>query len=90
MKKVLFMVGGLMTIAVIAGAAGGRSTERGSAERPGNPAVYAQLAAETDCSALQASFDQAEVTHRRGGSWGPLGTSYMEAADARMRAIGCY
>lgn len=59
-------------------------------ERPGNPGVYARIAKMTDCDALQEQFDLAERTHQRGGDWGPIGTAYMQAADDRMREVGCY
>jgi hypothetical protein len=60
------------------------------AAQPGNPDVYTRIAALTSCPDLQHEFDLAEATHRRGGSWGPIGTAYMRAADTRMRTIGCY
>lgn len=89
MKKVLLAAGAL-GVALIIATAGSDSTPATATSRPGNPTVYAEIAAQTDCTELQASFDRGEATHERGGSWGPLGTSYMEAADTRMRAIGCY
>lgn len=64
--------------------------------RPGSPAVYAGIAVETDCDSLQASFDRAELTSKRPGgtqnlgTWRQIGIAYMEAADARMKAIDCY
>lgn len=63
---------------------------------PGNAQVYADIANATDCRTLQAMFDGAEQTHSRPGAaatgtpWSEIGTSYMRAADERMRAIGCY
>lgn len=87
MKKILlFLVAG----AVILGVATSRSDTDGVTARPGNPQVYADIATETDCAELQASFDRAEATHQRGGTWGPIGTAYMGAADDRMREVGCY
>jgi hypothetical protein len=72
--------------------------------RVGSPAVYDEIAAKMDCGALQATFDRAEATSRRSGgppkgdafvqerygNWSQIGIAYMGAADARMRAIGCY
>ena len=64
--------------------------------RPGSPTVYAEIAAETDCGSLQESFDRAEATSKRPGgtqnlgTWRQIGIGYMEAADARMKAVGCY
>jgi hypothetical protein len=61
----------------------------------GNPAVYQRISAMTDCAALQAEFDTAEANHGRDLDSGKLDlavidTSYMSAADDRMRAINCY
>jgi hypothetical protein len=52
--------------------------------------MYQRIEAMTDCNQLQAEFDLAERTHQRGGECGPIGTAYMEAADKRMREVGCY
>ena len=62
----------------------------GGSDRPGDPAVYERIAGLSDCSQLQEQFNLAERTHQRGGEWGPSGTAYMEAADKRMREVGCY
>jgi hypothetical protein len=48
---------------------------------PSNPAVISRINSETDCSELQGEFDRAEANHH---------TDYMQAADRRMRTIGCY
>lgn len=75
-----------------------------SAGRVGSPAVYDEIAAETDCAELQATFDRAEATSKRDGGpprgtaffqekygdWSKIGIAYMTAADKRMRQIGCY
>ncbi len=53
--------------------------------RPGNAAIYERIAAETDCGALQAEFDTAEA-----GPPSDWKVPYMEAAEARMREVGCY
>jgi hypothetical protein len=45
-----------------------------------NPTVE-RINAETDCGQLQTEFDTAE----RNGH-----TDYMQVADKRMRALGCY
>jgi hypothetical protein len=68
---------------------------RGFLDRPGNAAVYERIAAETDCAELQKEFDTAEANHDRDSGTGKttaaeIDTSYMEVADARMRAVGCY
>lgn len=53
-----------------------------------NQAVLTRIGSMTDCDALQAEFDQAEA------NWKSFGHSYsidyMNAADSRMKAVGCY
>lgn len=63
--------------------------------QPGNPDVYARIEGETDCVRLQREFDVAYENHEIQSEEGDLkmmriSTSYMEAADERMRNIGCY
>lgn len=94
MRKILFLVAAFMVVAFIAGASSGSGSST-PAERPGSPAVYAEIAAQTDCAALQATFDRAEANGKSARSGGNLSlakvtTSYMETADARMRQINCY
>jgi hypothetical protein len=67
----------------------------GTGEKPGSPAVYAEIDRLTDCSALQEKFDIADANHtidvdRGSNALARIDTSYMKAADARMREIGCY
>ena len=62
--------------------------------RPGSPAVYQRIAGLRDCAALQKEFDTAAATgdRERAASridMARLSTSYMDAADARMRQLGC-
>jgi hypothetical protein len=57
--------------------------------------VYARIAKMTDCNALQEQFDLAEQTSQRpggpaGATWSEIGIAYMQAADARMKDVGCY
>lgn len=96
MKKILLLV---IVAAVIIGiansGAGGGTTAAEPAARPGSPAVYQQIAAETDCAALQATFDRSEANGNAARARGNLAmakitTTYMGDADDRMRAIGCY
>ncbi len=58
------------------------------AEYGGEAAVYARIASLTDCGTLRAEFDIAAANHDRTGDRGAIG--YMEAAEDRMEAIGCY
>jgi len=60
---------------------------------PGEPDVYARIAAETDCAALQDEFDTADAAHERadaGSHAAEVALSYMQAADDRMEEVGCY
>lgn len=52
-----------------------------------NP-VIDRINSSTDCAALQAEFDRADANRSLGS--GELSISYMKAADARMKAVGCY
>jgi hypothetical protein len=57
--------------------------------------VYARIAKLTDCDKLQEQFDLAEQTSQRpggpqGATWSEIGIAYMQAADDRMRKVGCY
>jgi hypothetical protein len=61
--------------------------------KPGNPAVYDRIAAETDCDELQAEFDTAMDNHDRvaaGSEQASWSLGYAKAADARMNELGCY
>ena len=63
--------------------------------RPGYADVYRRIETETDCTKLQAEFDQAWENHKRDKARKRLDlmeidTSYMDAAADRMEDIGCY
>lgn len=60
-----------------------------------NPAVagvLAEINTDTSCSSLQTTFDRGDATQDRGFRLNGenIGLEYMNAADARMREIGCY
>lgn len=62
-------------------------------ELPGDPAVYERIAAMTDCAELQETFDRNyDDAERRepGTTLRQIVMSYGDAADRRMREIGCY
>ena len=64
-------------------------------DRPGSPEVYARIDKLTDCNELQKQFDLAEQTSQRpggpqGATWSEIGIAYMNAADERLRKVGCY
>lgn len=67
--------------------------ESGDGDQPGQSAVYERIAALTDCAELQSEFDRASANNGReeAGSTGfEITLSYMQAADDRMREVGCY
>lgn len=67
-----------------------RDTPQG---RPGNPAVFERIEAESDCAKLQGEFDTAEANHKSAEPGSPAAlaaTEYMKAADERMQEVGCY
>lgn len=62
-------------------------------EYGGNPAVYSEIRSETDCDRLQEMFDIAAANNDRatpGTSEHRYTLGYMQAANDRMSAIGCY
>lgn len=63
------------------------------AAQPGSPAVYRKIERSTNCADLQATFTRAADNNERYDPRHPLfdvTLGYMDAADARMRAVGCY
>ena len=104
-RNLVLLATGAIVFASVAAAAFAPSSTVGSTPttrtaptattRPGSAAVYAEIAAETSCVSLQEMFDRAEANGKAARNRGnlPLAiatTSYMSAADDRMRAIGCY
>lgn len=62
-------------------------------EYGGNIEVYQRIFAFTDCTLLQQEFDQADANltlQQPGTPQYKWGIGYMNAADTRMKAIGCY
>jgi hypothetical protein len=64
------------------------------AERRGDPEVYARIESMDDCKQLQRQFDVFVKHHDHDLEHGRLDeaqddTAYMDAADARMKAVGC-
>lgn len=71
------------------------ATKTTTTTRPGNADVYVRIEAEADCSKLQQMFDQAYENHERDNAGGRTeqmrwSTGYMDAADERMKKLGCY
>ena len=82
------------TLAVLGGLGSRCSREP---PRPGDPAVYARMKASTDCAALRWDYAQAQAGLQRAASARHVGErarlhalGYMQAADERMRELGCY
>lgn len=100
--KTLFF--GLAALIVVGIASSATNAGKPPAQRPGIASVYAEIAAETSCATLQKRFDHAAETNKRSGyvpngpafegargaRWSEVGLGYMEAADYRMKQIGCY
>jgi len=60
-------------------------------EYGGNPDVYTEIIALTDCAMLQIKFDTAaDNLHAPGTQQYHWSQGYMAASDARMKDIGCY
>lgn len=75
--------------AVVGGDDGAKNRQnRPTGPLPGNTGVYLDILNETDCGALQATFDRAMANYDRGISK-KIVMSYAEAAHRRMGAI-CY
>lgn len=63
-----------------------------SSDKPGSQAVYDRISGETGCVQLQQEFDTASASHDRataGSSAAEAATGYMEAANDRMKSLGC-
>ena len=61
--------------------------------RPGKAEVYNRIEASTDCAELQVTFDRRieDALRREPNTYlRAVVTGYAEAADARMREIGCF
>lgn len=94
--KTIFL-GAVAAIVGLVALSAGDSPTTGSttSSQPGSTAVYAEIASETNCVELQSMFDRADANGKAARArhnlvMAKVTTAYMEAADARMRAIGCY
>jgi hypothetical protein len=91
---------GLLGVIVIVGAIGsiGNDKSHGSNtasadDRPGAATVYREIATTYDCPRLQEMFDTASANNDREEPLSYLFEAtlgYMDAADDRMDALGCY
>jgi len=88
------LLGGVAVLAVllVLSAAFGYSSGSGSSTRPGSASVYSDIAASSDCTWLQAQFDRADENNQTASSGyeRDYTLGYMQAADKRMREVGCY
>lgn len=94
-RSKLVYIGAALLVVVIAVVSNRTTSTPESTARPGNPAVYREIAAETNCARLQEMFDIADANHERAVAANDLDQmawtlGYMQAADDRMRALGCY
>lgn len=101
LARLLLVVGVLFVIGAVMG--GSRSGGSGGTSTPvparnsyadeygGNPGVYREIAAETDCGVLQASFDQAYENNEAAEPGTPAhraSLGFMLASGDRMEALG--
>jgi hypothetical protein len=88
----ILVIVGAVAFGFLRGTFAGGATPPPAAAQPGSQAVYQRIAADTDCTALQAEFDQAYADHEAaaagsdGRTWT---TAYMSAANDRMTTLGC-
>lgn len=99
LARVFLAAVALLLVLVLANAAGltDGGTRSGSSSAPyadiqekygGEPAVYRRIAGISDCVALQAELETASENYDRTSDRHSIG--YMEAADRRLEAAGCY
>jgi hypothetical protein len=85
------LIVGLFVFSFLRGTLAGGPTPD-AVSQPGSQGVYQRIAGLTDCTAIQAEFDQAYADHEAApaGSQGREWTvGYMSAAQDRMKALGC-
>lgn len=90
-KTPAIIVGVFLAIVLLVMVAGDGEPER--ADRPGVDSVYQRIETTRDCAELQETFDRAASNVDRyepGDKRRKAPMSYMDAADERMRAVGCY
>ena len=83
----------VIAFGMVRGMLGGSPTGPAPAARPGNPAVYSEIDSSTDCAYLQDKFDTASDNFDRaikGTDQADWSLGYMNAADSRMKVVGCY
>lgn len=93
MKQVFIAVCILSLLTLACGSSAPNSAQDYVNEHGGNVDVYQRILSLNDCTALQAEFDQADENLKLQTAGTPqyqAGIGYMEAADDRMKAIGCY
>jgi hypothetical protein len=80
-KQRLVIAGVVVVAALVGWVAWTQVSDGGGGGRPVVDSVVGRINTETDCAALQGEFDRAQTNRR---------TDWMQAADARMRAMECY
>lgn len=82
----------LLALTALLGACGDDGGGDEASEQPGNPDVYARIAATEDCAELQGEFDTA-MTNAEAQEAGPaereVPMAYAEAAQARIEELDC-
>lgn len=81
MKQRLVIAGVVVAVGLVGWLAWTQVSDDGGPAQPGVVSVVDRINSEADCAALQGEFDRAQTNRR---------TDWMQAADARMRAMECY
>lgn len=91
-KVILIVVLGIVAIGVVVGIVATRGPGTPPA-RPGSAVVYDRIASLTDCGQLQREFDTASTNRdrdvSRSSDLAAVDLSYMQAAQDRLKAVGC-
>jgi len=95
MKKISFAIIALALATLACGSSAPqlKTAAEFFAEHGGKLEVYQRILSLTDCTALQTEFDQAETNLKSQEPGTPQykwGIGYMQAADQRLKELGCY
>lgn len=90
-RVILIVVLGIVAIGVVVGIVASRTSTPPA--RPGSAVVYDRIASLTDCGQLQREFDTASTNRdrdvSRSSDLAAVDLSYMQAAQDRLKAVGC-
>lgn len=95
MKKPWLAIAVLIVLALACGSSAPKlkTADDFMQEYGGKVEVYNRILISTDCTGLQSEFDQAEANlklQEPGTAQYKWGLGYMDAADQRLKEIGCY